>query len=208
MLIGGGPVNAAVMPAAVDMNDSEEFELPPGEAMLYCDCGYKSIAFCFDQHAYCCVSCSEVVFPDLLPFIYAPPPCQQCGAALDRSNRILTSQMKDSSAIACPRCSAMNLRLHKYPVQFLKGDIHDSSPKLGQRIHARTRQPRLVHEPFCFFSPRLRLRLALSVSFSNCERESITDGHHEFLVVDVSENNLVVDYVRQLPEDEWRWYIG
>ncbi|MFO1000727.1 MAG: hypothetical protein U0936_10330 [Planctomycetaceae bacterium] len=46
------------------------------------------------------------------------------------------------------------------------------------------------------------------MSFSNCERESIPDGHHEFQVVNVSENNLVVDYVRQLSEDEWRWYIG
>jgi len=64
------------------MDSIDELDLPPGEAMLLCGCGYESEAFCFCNHAYGCTTCGEVVFPDPLPFVYAPPQCDECGMQL------------------------------------------------------------------------------------------------------------------------------
>ncbi|MDA8746459.1 hypothetical protein N9N28_17685 [Rubripirellula amarantea] len=193
----------SIHPDSIDASD-----LPPGEAMLHCKCGYESAAFCFCDHAYGCTNCSAVVFPSPLPFVYAPPSCNQCGAALTTDDRILAGRMTSVDTARCPQCEADTLQLHSFPLQLLFSDLADSSPDIGQLIHARTMQPQRDGEPFCFFAPRLQINLALGITLTNLSRDSLPDGHHEFRTVGVDETNLVVDYVRPLPEDEWRWYIG
>jgi hypothetical protein len=175
--------------------------------MLHCKCGYESPAFCFCDHAYGCPNCSAVVFPDPLPFVYSPPNCNQCGTELAPADRILASRMTPHDDARCPCCKSNSLRLHNYPLQLLSHDAADSTPNAGQLIHARTLQPQRDGEPFCFFSPRLQTQLALGVTIANRDRNSLPDAHHEFCTISVDDGRLVVDYVRQLDEHEWRWYI-
>jgi hypothetical protein len=109
--------------------------------------------------------------------------------------------------VRCPRCESETLQLRNLHMQLLDSDCGDSIPVVGQLLHARTRQPELDCEPFCFFSPRLTTKLALQVSFANRDVRSIPNGHNEFRTVEVAERVLVVNYERQLPEAEWRWYV-
>ena len=108
----------------------------------------------------------------------------------------------------CPHCDSHSLKLRSFQIQFLSSDVGDAIPDAGQLLHARTRQPELECEPFFFWSPRLLMNLAIAVSIANHDRNTIPNGHHEFCTVSAADDILVVNYVRELSDNEWRWYIG
>ncbi len=182
-------------------------DLPLGEALLHCNCGFESAAFCFSDHAYGCLSCAAVVFPKPLPFIYAAPKCNQCNRQMTPLDRIPASRMSADVATRCPRCLSNTLKLRNLHIQLLDTYVGDAVPAATQLIHARTRQPEREGEPFMLLSPGLSMKLALILSIANRDRSSIPNGYHEFRTIDVADDKLVVDYVRQLPENDWLWYV-
>jgi hypothetical protein len=190
------------------MSAAEDFHLPSGEAFFHCDCGYASPEFCYGDHLYACRTCRSIVFPKPVPFMYIPPPCNQCGRQLKPDERLLAARMTPDDRAACPRCEATSLRLQDLQIHFLISELGDATPDVGQVIHARTLQPQRVHEPFGFFSPRLLARLAVRVSVDNRHCNTISDGHHMFRTISAGDSTLVVDYVRELTQQEWRWYFG
>ncbi|MGN6543692.1 MAG: hypothetical protein ACTHK7_01490 [Aureliella sp.] len=116
--------------------------------------------------------------------------------------------MSDDDRAACPRCEASSLKLRGTVLQLFSARRLDATPEVGQLLHARTRQPQFMCEPFGFWSPRLLRKLALGVTIVNIVRETLPDGHHEFRTLSVASSHLVVEHLRELGEAEWRWYTG
>jgi hypothetical protein len=189
------------------MSDNDDPQLPLGEALLHCLCGYESPPFFFADNTYGCRTCRAVVFPEPVPFLYTPPKCPHCDRQLTPQDRIPASRMWADISVRCPHCESESLKLRDLRLQLLASQVCDSVPVVGQLIHAQTRQPERRGELFLFVSPRLAMQLALHVSVANRDAGSIPNGHHEFRTVQVAERQLVVDYLRQLPETEWRWYV-
>lgn len=190
-----------------DLSGNFGLDLPLGEALLYCDCGFESEAFCFSSHTYGCLKCCAVVFTIPLPFIFAAPKCNQCDRQLASEDRIPASRMSADAAARCPRCRSETSKLRSLQIHLLDTYLGDSIPVATQLIHARTHQPERSGEPFMFLSPRLTLELAMNVSFANRDRASIPNGYHEFRTIHVTDHSLVVEYVRQLPASDWGWYL-
>ena len=189
------------------MADDDEYRLPPGEASLRCPCGYESRPFCFVDHAYGCVRCCEVVFPNPVPFRYSPPNCNRCGGPLHLRDRIYAAWMAAGDEAPCPACGSTSLRIRSFNVHFQIGYSGDCAPTVGQIIHARIMQPADEREIFFFFSPRIQPTLAINVAVRNAECRALPDGHHVFRVVSVTDAAMEVDHLRQLEEEEWLWYF-
>jgi len=182
-----------------------EFELPPGEAMLRCECGFESEPFCFDEHLYGCLTCSSVKSAIRVPFLYQPPKCPDCDSQFAISDRI-----RAGPSARCPACCNNTLMLEPFGVDYQTVDCGDSIPEVGQTIHAKTMPSDHPDVEVFFWSPRLKMEYAVAVSITNRDPSTIPWAHHEFRVesVEHSPPRLRLAYVRELNESEWRWFLA
>jgi len=199
-----------------------EFELPPGEATLLCDCGFESDPFCFIEHLYRCSNCKIIDSPSKVPFVYSPPACSKCNRQFVRQDRIHAGHMKPAYLHAerhsdwspdftpCPICENKTLAINSLGVDYQVHENDHVTPNVGDTLHARTMKSDDARIPIFLWSPRLASEFSLSLIVNNREFDTIDDGHHEFRVVEVGETapRLTLEYLRELPPSEWKWYTG
>lgn len=205
------------------MDDSHsEFELPPGEATLLCECGFQSEPFCFVEHLYRCDECHAINSPSKIPFVYQPPTCSTCNHQFEPADRVHASWMRPAylfgkritnespDYIACPKCNVQSLAVNSLGVQYLVYENDFVTPAVDNLLHARTMKSNHPRIAMFLWSPRLSSDYSLSLLVTNREIFEIHDGHHEFRVIAVSEFNprLTIEYVRPLPPEAWKWYTG
>lgn len=199
-----------------------DFELPPGEATLKCPCGFESTPFCFVEHLYRCKTCRAVDRPPKVPFLYLPPKCSACDRQFEEDDRIhaacMTPRFLNSKEIEnnagevtlCPKCGLTTLAVNSLCVHYQCVETDHATPQPGDVIHARTMKSGRAELGFFMWSPRLASDYSLSCRIQNDDTTSMEDGHHEFRVFSVNESKprMVLEYLRRLPEDEWRWFAG
>jgi hypothetical protein len=185
-----------------------DFELPPGEALLRCECGFQSQPFCFVEHLYGCLTCSSVKSAVRIPFLYQPPRCPECDRQFLISDRIPAGSMCSGHLARCPACRNNTLLLEQLSVHYQTTDCGDLIPDVGQTMHAKTMPSDHPDVEIFFWSPRLKMEYSLAVSITNRDASTIPWAHHEFRVesVEHSPPRLRLAYVRELDESEWKWF--
>ena len=199
-----------------------DFELPPGEATLLCKCGFESDPFCFVEHLYRCAKCETIDRPLKVAFIYRAPACTGCDSQFERDDRIHAGSMRPAylhsepfensspDFIRCPKCMDNSLAVNSLGVDYQTYETNHVLPQTGDTIHARTRKYDGPEIPFFMWSPRLSSDYSLSYEITNVDASTIDNGHHEFRIAAVSDSEprLLLEYIRMLESDEWKWYAG
>jgi len=204
-----------------------DYEYPPAEATLICECGFETPPFFFSQHVYRCNRCKLVDFPRSVPFVYDTPNCSKCHTKFDRQDRIHARRMTPVSIeykpsewsrvsktppelVLCPKCMGNKLGLNHLGIHVQCAFDGAGLPEDGQLIHTRLRSSPYPEIPYLIFVPRLDVEYTCSYQMLKLPAEGLNDGHHEFRVMKTSKTDpkLTLEYMRELDPDEWAWYFG
>jgi len=92
-----------------------------------------------------CTACKSLANPNAVPFRYELPPCDGCGASLNKKDFVSSSSIRcgyewTPSELTCPRCEKNVLEFAE--VLHFSMMIVDRCPELGAEIHGCYERPR------------------------------------------------------------------
>jgi hypothetical protein len=184
--------------------------IPLGEGYLKCkSCGYETPPFNHggdNTQVFYCRKCADIVNPEALPFLFVPPPCSRCGSQLLREDRIYTAHLSGNDRIKCPKCHEASLSLH-YICDISFDHENGLIPEEGQIIHGCVIHPNDGRLSLIFISPWLPLKLSMNSTLTNGSMTDLPDGYYEFIVKNVEEERLLLEYKGQLPKSVWGGYF-
>jgi hypothetical protein len=187
----------------------DQLQFPLDECFLRCDaCGFETPPFCHGDNTqvFYCRTCSDIVDPEVVPFLFVPPKCVKCGIQLHRDDHIYTARLHGTDRIECPKCHKLSLALQSL---FCEVSSYDEGqvPDIGQTVHGYVRHLTDRKLPVFFMSPCLPPRLSVKVKLTNATLIDLDDGYYEFTVEQVCEDQLLLHYNGQLPKSVWGGYF-